>query len=163
MATGQQRRWTKGSHQWFDRGWAVASALPTGYSRSIVQSGFVGSGAIAALLAAAAVQAQQIVPLPPPPNVSAPGLTSTTAFPNSTSPGGETIFLAPINRQGAVGRYTVYVNGDSPYLLDQVRTIEPAASIQRYRGQAVIQAGSFDTETQCSTTNCRTQCSGHYG
>jgi hypothetical protein len=111
-------------------------------------SGLVGSWAIVTFTTATASQAQQVVPLPPPPTVSVPGLTTASPLTNSTPlPGGETVFLAPINRQGApLGQYTVYVNGDSPYLLQQVRSIEPAASVQRYQGQTVIQAGTFDNE-----------------
>lgn len=106
---------------------------------------FVGSWAIISLTTAAVGQAQQVVPLPPPPTVSVPGLTN----PLSTStaiPGGETVFLAPLNRQSASGQYTVYVNGDSSYLLQQVQAIEPTASIQRYQGQTIIQARTFDDE-----------------
>lgn len=98
---------------------------------------------------ATASQAQQVVPLPPPPTVSVPGLSSPSGLTNSTPlPGSETVFLAPVSRQGVpLNQYTVYVYGDSPYLLQQVRAIEPNASIQRYQGQSVIQAGTFDNET----------------
>lgn len=143
MATGQQHKWAKRSRQvlssieWrssFTGNWAIGSWAINGWG-------------IVSLVVAAAGQAQQVVPLPPPPTVSVPGLTNTPSFTNSTSsPGGETVFLAPLNRQGAADQYTVYVNGDSPYLLQQVRAIEPTASVQRYQGQAIIQAGTFDNE-----------------
>ena len=113
-----------------------------------LRSQFVGFWAIVSLTSAVVGQAQQVVPLPPPPTVSVPALTNAPLSTNSTAtPGGETVFLAPINRQSASGQYTVYVNGDSSYLLQQVRAIEPTASIQRYQGQAIIQARTFDDET----------------
>ncbi|MBD2035459.1 hypothetical protein H6F76_10540 [Leptolyngbya sp. FACHB-321] len=112
-----------------------------------LRSQFVSIWAIVSLTTAAVGQAQQVVPLPPPPTVSVPGLTNAPLSTNSTAtPGGETVFLAPINRQGASSQYTVYVNGDSSYLLQQVRAIEPTASIQRYQGQAIIQARTFGDE-----------------
>ena len=40
--------------------------------------------------------------------------------------------------------YMVYVNGDSPLLLEQVQQVEPAATIQPYEGQQVILVGMFD-------------------
>ena len=132
--------------------WAIGRGAIGGYAMTsgailggAIFSGAILGGAIVSLTAVTPSQAQQIVPLPPPPTVSVPGVTSSTI--NSTPfPGGETVFLAPINRSGTVGQYTVYVNGDSPYLLQQVRSIEPNASVQRYQGQTVIQAGTFDNE-----------------
>lgn len=46
----------------------------------------------------------------------------------------------------AVKRYFVYVNGDSPYLLQEVQKLVPTAFVQAFRGQSVIQTGSFDSE-----------------
>jgi len=147
MATDQPRGWTNQTQPCCDRAWAATLATQTGDRRALARLGFASAGAIVVLLTATAVQSQQVVPLPPPPTVSVPGLTGTSSYTNPTSsPGGETVFLAPINRQGTAGRYTVYVNGDSPYLLQQVRAIEPTASVQRYQGQAIIQAGTFDNE-----------------
>ncbi len=40
----------------------------------------------------------------------------------------------------------VYVNGDSPYLLQQVQTVEPRASVQPYQGRQVIQVGTYSDE-----------------
>lgn len=133
MATDQQHRLTRHCSQ------ALGSLS--------LRLRFVGSWAIVFLTTTAVGQAQQVVPLPPPPTVSVPGLTHAPLSTPAATPGGETVFLAPINRQSASGQYTVYVNGDSSYLLQQVRTIEPTASIQRYQGQAIIQAGTFDNET----------------
>lgn len=134
MAMVQQHEWTKHFSQ-------VVGSLG-------LRSSFVSGWAIVSLMTAAAGQAQQVVPLPPPPTVSVPALTTVPSFTNSTSlPGGETVFLAPMNPQGGIGQYMVYVNGSSPYLLQQVQVIEPTASMQRYQGQAIIQAGTFDNET----------------
>jgi hypothetical protein len=41
-------------------------------------------------------------------------------------------------------RYLVYVNGDSPLLLAQVRKVESGAFLQTYEGRQVIQAGLFE-------------------
>lgn len=148
MATNPQRRWTK-SESFFDRiptrsHTTLSLRCPSARSR-FVGIWAIGSWAIVALISTTASDAQQVVPLPPPPTVSVPGLAAplTNATPTSE---GETVFLAPVNRQGTVGQYMVYVNGDSPYLLQQVRAIEPTASIQRYQGQSVIQAGTFENE-----------------
>ncbi|MGK7887832.1 MAG: hypothetical protein AB4042_00760 [Leptolyngbyaceae cyanobacterium] len=40
--------------------------------------------------------------------------------------------------------YMVYVNGDSPLLLEQVQQVEPSATIQPFEGQTVILVGMFD-------------------
>lgn len=76
-----------------------------------------------------------LTPLPPPPSVpAAPELQ-------------ETVFQAPPELQRAnVGSYLVYVNGDSPYLLQQVQTVEPRAFVQQYQGRPVIQVGTFSDE-----------------
>ena len=158
MATGEQHKDAQG----FGQGMVVNCLRSTAIhpaQRSLRQTEFahrwaiggwaIGGWAILSLLAMAPMQAQQVVPLPPPPTVSVPGLTTAPYATNSTPlPGGETVFIAPLNRPGAtVEQYIVYVNGDSPYLLQQVRSLEPNASVQRYQGQNVIQAGTFDNET----------------
>ncbi|MBW4470117.1 MAG: hypothetical protein KME45_06895 [Stenomitos rutilans HA7619-LM2] len=130
--------------------WLRALVVPS-YYRAVLRSGIAGSwglgGWAIVTLTATSSQAQQVVPLPPPPTVSVPGLSSPNSLNSTPLPGSETVFLAPVNRSGAtLGQYTVYVNGDSPYLLQQVRAIEPSASVQRYQGQSVIQAGTFDNE-----------------
>lgn len=43
-------------------------------------------------------------------------------------------------------RYMVYVNGNSPLLLDQVRLVQPDAFRQQYNGRTVIQAGLYNSE-----------------
>ena len=52
----------------------------------------------------------------------------------------------PDNRIQA-GRYAVYVNGDSPLLLQFVQQIEPAATVLLYKERRVIVAGSFLDES----------------
>ncbi|HHP7244431.1 MAG TPA: hypothetical protein ACFE0H_07070 [Elainellaceae cyanobacterium] len=43
--------------------------------------------------------------------------------------------------------YLVYVNGDSPLLLEQVKQVEPNALLQEYNGRRVILVGLFEQET----------------
>jgi hypothetical protein len=38
------------------------------------------------------------------------------------------------------------VNGDSPYLLQQVQAVAPQAFVQQYQGKPVIQVGTFNDE-----------------
>ncbi|MDF0555221.1 hypothetical protein [Kamptonema sp. UHCC 0994] len=45
------------------------------------------------------------------------------------------------------GRYVVYVNGDSPLLLQFVQQVEPAATVLLYKERRVIEAGSFFDES----------------
>ena len=45
------------------------------------------------------------------------------------------------------GRYVVYVNGDSPLLLQFVQQVEPAATVLLYKERRVIGAGSFFDES----------------
>ena len=148
MATGERYK-GKSSAQGF--GSISRSLTPQFGQRPLLRSRLaggciVGGCAIVSLIAGAPSRAQQVVPLPPPPSVSVPGLSTTPAINSTPFPGGETVFLAPVNRSGVAGQYIVYVNGDSPYLLQQVRSIEPNAFVQRYQGQNVIQAGTFDNE-----------------
>ncbi|MGI0486600.1 hypothetical protein ACN4EK_14270 [Pantanalinema rosaneae CENA516] len=128
--------------QWWKQGW-LAIGLAIGSVLFTITSG----------------TAQQA--LPPPPTV--PGLeplqdlqpVDSTAFPpndpaftpnpapfpdSNSSPVFNPSIAAPPTQ------YQVVINGDSPYLLEQVRLIEPTASIQQYKGQPVIQAGLFNDE-----------------
>ncbi len=89
---------------------------------------------------------QSTISVPPPPSLvpvpAAPSSSSTTSSPN------ETVFQAPPDVQRAnPGRYLVYVNGDSPYLLQQVQTVVPQAYVQQFQGRSVIQVGTFNDET----------------
>ncbi len=91
---------------------------------------------------------------PPPPTVPIQPLPSlpveSTPLPNErvfqapvTSPlPGSVPNSAPSNRP----QYRVFVNGDSPLMLQQVKRVEPQAFIQQFDGRRVIQAGVFSTE-----------------
>lgn len=147
MTTSQLDEWAKsgqGSGGIWLRSLVVLSCHRALLRSSVASRWVLGSWAIVTLTAATS-QAQQVVPLPPPPTVSVPGLSSPNNLNSTPFPGNETVFVAPANRQGP-NQYTVYVSGDSSYLLQQVRAIEPSASVQRYQGQSVIQAGTFDNE-----------------
>jgi hypothetical protein len=110
--------------------------------------------AIAEPLTANTLLAQQVVEgLPPPPTDPAPvqamppaiDRSAAPASPSSGSLTGElTSTSAPESTPDA--QYMVYVNGDSPLLLDQVQRIEADAFLQTYDGQQVIQAGLFNEE-----------------
>ncbi|NJL87581.1 MAG: hypothetical protein HC886_18945 [Leptolyngbyaceae cyanobacterium SM1_1_3] len=64
-----------------------------------------------------------------------PPLPGTVVQPNRFD--GETAIAA-------ARRYIVYVNGNSPLLLNQVQQIEPEAFRRQYSGRTVIQTGAFD-------------------
>lgn len=88
----------------------------------------------------------QVLP-PPPPLVPSSDLNQAPA-PTSSALPRETVFQAPGSYQSTnANRYWVYVNGDSSYLLEQVRTVEPKAFLQEFQGRRVIQVGIFSTET----------------
>lgn len=96
------------------------------------------------------IKAAELLPPPPPTLFPLPELEqpSTPRSPLQAPPASdpEAGVETPINYERAVnsGRYWVYVNGDSPYLLQQVQLIEPRAYLQRYQGRQVIQAGTFN-------------------
>jgi hypothetical protein len=93
--------------------------------------------------------AQRIVEgLPPSPAMSNPPQLPPANLPTAGSGNPAPVLLpaAPATGQSATAaeqRYLVYVNGDSPLLLDQVRRVESNAFLQNYGGQPVIQAGLF--------------------
>lgn len=111
---------------------------------------------VAFLLAPAAAGHSQEAALPPPPSVSVPDLAPVPESPAPTTPIAPTpnpdaapremIFQAPATAQPTAERYMVYVNGNSPYLLEQVRAVEPQAFVQTYRGQEIVQAGVFSSQ-----------------
>ncbi|NDJ18444.1 SPOR domain-containing protein [Myxacorys almedinensis] len=88
--------------------------------------------------------------LPPPPSL--PPLEPSDGFstpPQNTFPvPGERIYTPPTGGfvQPIAGQYRVYVASDSPYLLEQIRTIEPGAFLQTIGGRRVIQTGTFNSE-----------------
>lgn len=61
-------------------------------------------------------------------------------FPNTPNP---VTAPAPTVRTLPSETYLVYVNGNSPLMLDQVRRVEPEAFRKEYRGRTVIQVGQF--------------------
>ncbi|MGF1498678.1 MAG: hypothetical protein ACFB8W_17900 [Elainellaceae cyanobacterium] len=82
--------------------------------------------------------AQQVIDgLPPPPPIPDLQQSPPAIAPAPQSPTGS-------NQTNAELLYLVYVNGDSPLLLEQVRQVEPTAIVQDYGGQAVIVAGVFE-------------------
>ena len=56
--------------------------------------------------------------------------------------------LTPLSAVFAQERYGVYVNSDSPFLLEVVQQVQPGAVIRRYRGRRVIDAGIYFRESQ---------------
>lgn len=71
--------------------------------------------------------------LPPPPTVpfgESPALPPTAAVP------------------AAQPSYLVYVNGNSPLILQQVQAVEPTARLGHDTGRSVIQVGVFPTEAE---------------
>jgi hypothetical protein len=97
------------------------------------------------------LMAQQIVDgLPPPPSVTfgeeipvAP--TQPQQYPQPyNDPAPASADLEQSSSTAASERFLVYVNGDSPLLLNQVRRVEANAFFQTYDGRQVIQAGVFN-------------------
>ncbi|HIK18540.1 MAG TPA: hypothetical protein IGS53_25100 [Leptolyngbyaceae cyanobacterium M33_DOE_097] len=127
--------------------------------RRIFSALVVGGAISAAVCAETQVSlAQKTSALPPPPDVDF-DLVPVPSKPVPQSPASpetprEYIYKAPpaakpnsskpINVRTT--RYMVYVNGNSPYLLQQIRLVEPDAFVQTFQGEPVIQVGMFDTE-----------------
>jgi hypothetical protein len=110
--------------------------------------GTIQTGAIMVGLAGAALigwsdavtLAQNTLP-PPPINVPSelPPIAPPEALP--------AVNLAPASVPATYLKgHRVYVNGDSPLLLQQVRSVEPTAFVQTYQGRRVIQVGLFSNE-----------------
>lgn len=112
--------------------------------------------------------------LPPPPNVppipSAPLPSTSPDFPPQapinvapderiyTAPG-----VSPINPIAPVsGRYRVFVDSDSPFVLQRVRVIQPDAFLQNVGGRRVIQAGVFNNEVNARQQVSRLSTQGVY-
>jgi len=123
-------------------------------------SALMVSGAIAtAFCAKTQVSlAQKTSALPPPPDVDF-DLVPVPSNPVPQSPASpeaprEYIYKAPPSAKPnsskpinvRTTRYMVYVNGNSSYLLQQIRLVEPEAFVQSFKGEQVIQVGLFDTE-----------------
>ena len=84
--------------------------------------------------------AQQVIDgLPPPPPIPDLQLPDGAELPTGSGSG------SGVQSQDDSGElYMVYVNGDSPLLLEQVQQVEPTARVQPYEGQQVILVGLFD-------------------
>lgn len=109
------------------------------------------------LFSTATSRAQQA--LPPPPSVPTfndlPSLAPVSppqGMPSFSQPSTypqEATFPAPMAApQTSVTTYQVVVHGDSQYLLQYVRSIDPTASLMDHQGKRVIQVGSFNTEAE---------------
>ncbi|ASC72529.1 hypothetical protein XM38_034870 [Halomicronema hongdechloris C2206] len=72
----------------------------------------------------------QVLDTPPPPPASSVG-------------------SAPLPTSGE--QYIVFVNGNSPLLLDQIRQVEPEAFLSRHEGRSVIQVGRFNHADNAQT------------
>lgn len=77
-------------------------------------------------------------PLPPPPPLS-PEQSAPLDF-DFRAP-------APSDFGRDFERFLVYVDSNSPAILQQVRLVEPGAYIRQYRGSFVIQAGVFSRQS----------------
>jgi hypothetical protein len=114
-------------------------------------------GAIAgSLLAMPTSLAQQALPPPPSiPNVSPlPSLQPVYPMPGmqpmsgTMTPPQEAIFQTPAPIPGNGASYQVLVNGDSPYLLQQIQRVDATAFVREYQGKRVVQAGVFSTAAE---------------
>lgn len=115
--------------------------------------GWLVGGAIAGSLIVTPAGAQQALPPPPavpnlmplpslqPVNVT-PGMPP---MPGMANPPQETIFQAPAQVPSNTASYQVVVNGDSPYLLQQIQRVDATSFVREYQGKRVIQAGVFST------------------
>ncbi|MGF1513389.1 MAG: SPOR domain-containing protein [Elainellaceae cyanobacterium] len=133
---------------WSSKRWAIAFGLLA------VSVPATAQGAMAQSAMAQSTMAQSVIDgLPPPPSI--PDLEPQPASPPDLAPddapdetpdetpdeiNGESASPAPTD---AAQQYRVLINSDSPFLLEQVRRIEPEAVFERYRGQPVILAGQF--------------------
>ncbi|MBE9014491.1 hypothetical protein IQ250_30325, partial [Pseudanabaenaceae cyanobacterium LEGE 13415] len=110
--------------------------------------------AVGLLLGFGQVSLAQITPPPPPifPSAPLPSIPVAPApIPNipTTSPD-ERVYTAPRPTpvRNPVGGYRVIVDSDSPFVLQQVRSVQPDAFIQSLGGRRVIQAGLFADESK---------------
>ena len=132
----------------FDLRWAAASLVML-----LCQGGLgcIAPKAIAAEPTSVLVAQEFNFEAPPPPasnqfpsvivprDPTLPTLEPAPApFPNSPAP-----VSAPPTRALPSQTYLVYVNGNSPLMLEQVKRVEPEAFRKEYRGRTVIQVGQF--------------------
>ncbi|MBM0740145.1 hypothetical protein JOY44_00550 [Phormidium sp. CLA17] len=110
--------------------------------------GLIFGGAIAgSLLVIPSSIAQQALPPPPsvPNLVPLPSLQPVNPMPGMMGAPQEAIFQAPAQAQSTAPSYQVLVNGDSPYLLQQIQRVDAASFVREYQGKRVVQAGVFST------------------
>ncbi len=120
----------------------------------------IGINLLTLILAQAAGAQTVIDGLPPPPSI--PELEPQSPAPSNEPAAGspaaepavgstaveepaavEPVDVVPTAPADSAQRYRVLINSDSPFLLEQVRRVEPAAAFERYQGQSVILAGQF--------------------
>ncbi|PZV15767.1 MAG: hypothetical protein DCF22_06615 [Leptolyngbya sp.] len=115
-----------------------------------------GSAIAGSLLMAPPSLAQQALPPPPSvPNLAPlPSLQPVNLMPGMQPMPGmmtapqETVFQAPVQSPGNAASYQVLVNGDSPYLLQQIQRVDSASFVRDYQGKQVVQAGVFSTAAE---------------
>jgi hypothetical protein len=116
--------------------------------RNIVR--LVLGSAIAGSVLIAPVAAQQA--LPPPPSVPdlapLPSLQPVNPLMGTMTPPQEAIFQAPAQVPNSAASYQVLVNGDSPYLLQQIQRVDASAFLREHQGKRMIQAGVFSTSVE---------------
>lgn len=105
-----------------------------------VAYGWLAGVAIAASVSGAnPASAQVMEQLPPPPNVTfGETLPTATPVPYRSS--------SASSRAATQDAYLVFVNGDSPLMLQQVRAIVPSADYREHEGRTVIDAGVFQQQ-----------------
>lgn len=121
------------------------------------RSGWAVGLAIASLLLVPTVGHAQMQALPPPPSAPntfpqpdgnmAPIPSMGQPMPGFSGASPAPVPVYPMPMQGSPsygGSYQVIVYGASPYLLRQIKFLEPNASMQTYQGRQVILAGTFD-------------------
>lgn len=121
-------RWSTGS--------SMILALGVLSSPAIAQSRLVFENPAETLAIAPQLLTQQVIDgLPPPPPIPDLQVPEEERLPQGSGPDAAEV-------SGEL--FMVYVNGDSPLLLEQVRQVDPTATLQVHEGQQVILAGLFD-------------------
>lgn len=100
----------------------------------LLRWGLMGAIALSPLLPRPVMAQLSNSQLPPPPNINFGNAPSVPRF-------------NPENRSDQIDAYLVYVNGDSPLMLNQVQAVEPAALYRDHEGRTVIQVGVFQNES----------------
>lgn len=124
-----------GSSFWFCPGLARAETLPELLAQQVVD-GLPPPPSLPSALPIAPVQPPGVTERNVPPSFS----DSVRPIRPESQPARPTTQIAPPPIESG---YAVYVNGDSPLLLGQVRQIESGAFLQTHGSEQVIQAGLF--------------------